>query len=85
MLLKPLLAAFCFHGGIIMLKNFNIKFSSREAAGMENNCNFATLNLLKINSYVKTNQRDADSVREGCPQIPGKDEGKTDGNTRTES
>ena len=71
MLLKPLLAAFCFHGGIIMLKNFNIKFSSREAAGMENNCNFATLNLLKINSYVKTNQRDADSVREGCPQVPG--------------
>ena len=68
-----------------MLKNFNIKFSSGEAAGMEISCNFAALNLLKINSYVKTHKRDADSVREGCPQIPGKDEGKTDGDARTES
>ena len=68
-----------------MLKNFNTKFSSRAAAGMEISCNFAALNLLKINSYVKTHKRDADSVREGCPQIPGKDEGKTDGDARTES
>ena len=83
MLLKPLLAAFCFHDEIIMLKNFNTKFSSRVAVGMEISCIFATLNLLKINSYVKTHKRDADSIREGCPQIPGKDEGKTDGNART--
>ena len=68
-----------------MLKNFNIKFSSGVAAGMGINCNFAALNLLKINSYVKTHKRDADSVREGCPQIPGEDEGKTDGDARTES
>ena len=68
-----------------MLKKFNIIFSLQSAAGMEISCNFAAINLLKINSYVKTNQRDADSVWEGCPQIPGKDEGKTDGNARTES
>ena len=68
-----------------MLKKFNIIFSLQSAARMKINCIFAVLNLLKINSYVKTNQRDADSVREGCPQIPGKDEGKTDGNARTES
>ena len=68
-----------------MLKKFNIIFSLQSAARMKINCIFAVLNLLKINSYVKTNQRDADSVREGCPQIPGKDEGKTDGDARTES
>ena len=34
-------AAGGFHGGIIMLKNFNTKFSSRVAAGMEISCNFA--------------------------------------------
>ena len=38
-----------------MLRIFNTKFSSGEAAGMEISCNFAALNLLKINSYVKTN------------------------------
>ena len=33
-----------------MLRIFNTKFSSGAAAGMEISCNFAALNLLKINS-----------------------------------
>ena len=50
---------------------------------MKKSCNFAVLNLFKIISYVKTYKRDTDSVWEGCPQILGKNEGKTDGDART--